>query len=146
MEILVTARENSPDNGKQGELWYKLIRVREDRGSRSRVWLLLGDRWTEQSEMDGIAGDPWNFISFNESLASLIVYVSKVRKQGRLTATVLEFVSDVWSSRRSSKSTDPRRNFPAGFPKFVTTVVRSTTCECLQHRNCSNRPRTQRSN
>lgn len=45
--------------------------------------------------MDGIAGDPWNFISFDESLASLIVYVSKVRKQGRLTATVLEFVSDV---------------------------------------------------
>lgn len=37
MEILVTARENSLDNGKQGELWYKLIRVREDRGSRSRV-------------------------------------------------------------------------------------------------------------
>lgn len=93
---------------------------------RSRVWLLLRDSW-EWSELVNRNCHGWNFIF--ESFLRASTNVPKVRKQGRLTATVLEFVSDVWSSSvssfSSSRSSKPihQRTSLVGFPNFVTIVV-----------------------
>lgn len=111
---------------KERKLWSRFSFVI---GKITPTSLLLRDSW-EWSELVDRNCHGWNFIFVRSKVFSEpSTNVPKLRKQGRLTATVLEFVSDVWSSSvssfSSSRSSKPihQRTSLVGFPNFVTIVV-----------------------